>query len=165
MVKQAPAQDRGRAPEPAAPRHRLGRKLGLHRRKQRGIDNGLVLTAVNLAPVDDLADIEAVLEQISERPHAKAPAADGATVRAPPRLAPDSPPIEVLCQLADRAKLQIAGKDRTNGLSLGFDHKDLLVHRRIAERYRATDPNALALGGRDLVPHPLPNELAFELAK
>ena len=73
MVKQAPAQDRGRAPQPAAPRHRPGRKLGLHRRKQRGIDNGLVLTAVNLAPVDHLADIEAVLEQISERPDAKAP--------------------------------------------------------------------------------------------
>ena len=54
----------------------MGRKLGLHCLEQRGIDNGLVLTAMNLAPVDDLADVEAVLEQISERPHPKAPAAE-----------------------------------------------------------------------------------------
>jgi hypothetical protein len=46
-----------------APRHRLGRKLGLHRLKQRGIDNGLVLAAVNLASVDDLADVEVVLSR------------------------------------------------------------------------------------------------------
>jgi len=62
IVKEATAQDGGRAPQSAAPRHCLGRELGLHRLEQRGIENGLVLTAVNLAPVDHLADIEAVLE-------------------------------------------------------------------------------------------------------
>ena len=46
-----------------------------------GIENGLVLTTVNLAPVDHLADIEAVLEQMGERAHAKAAPADGAAVR------------------------------------------------------------------------------------
>src|SRR6516165_8994416 len=62
IVKEATAQDGGRAPYPAAPRHCLGCELGLHRLEQREIENGLVLTAVNLAPVDHLADIEAVLE-------------------------------------------------------------------------------------------------------
>src|SRR5262249_57423394 len=48
-----------------------------------------------------LADIEAVLEQMGERPHAKAPPADGPAVRQPPRLAANSPAIEILRQRAD----------------------------------------------------------------
>src|SRR5262249_37677620 len=76
-VKKPSAQNRGGAPQPAAARYRLGRKFALHRLKQRGFENGLMLRAVNLAPVDDLADIEAVLEQMGERAHAKALAADG----------------------------------------------------------------------------------------
>ena len=35
----------------------------------------------------------------------------------------------------------------------------------IAERDRAADPDALALGGRDLVAHPLADHLALELGK
>src|SRR6516164_4946887 len=73
IVEQAPAQQRGRAPQPAAPRARPGRKLGLHRREQRTIHNRRLFAAMDLAPVDHLADIEAVLEQMGERPHAKAP--------------------------------------------------------------------------------------------
>src|SRR5262249_44893182 len=83
----------------------------------------------------------------------------------PRRLAAKPPPIEILRQRADRAKLEIAGKDLANRLRLGCDHNDLLVHRRIAERHRAADPNAFALGGSDLVAHPLPDQLAFELGK
>jgi hypothetical protein len=49
--------------------------------------------------------------------------------------------------------------------NLGCDHKDLLVHDGIAERHRAADSKAFALGGRDLVAHPLPDQLAFELGK
>jgi hypothetical protein len=50
------------------------------RRKQRSIENGLVLTAVNVATVGHLADIEAVLEEMRERAYAKAASADGAAV-------------------------------------------------------------------------------------
>src|SRR6266446_7464078 len=164
-VKKAPAQDGGRAPQPAAPRARLGRKLGLHRREQGTIHNRRLFAAMDLAPVDNLADIEAVLEQMGERPHAKALPADGPAVRQPPRLAANSPPIEILRQRADGAKLEIARKDRANRRSLGWYHEDLLVHRRIAERHRAADPKAFALGGSDLVAHSLPDQLAFELGK
>src|SRR5215813_15071596 len=117
-VKKAPAQDGGRAPQPAAPRARLGRKLGLHRLEQGTIHNRRLFAAMDLATVDHLADIEAVLEQMGERPHAKAPPADGPAVRAPPRLAANSPAIEILRQRADGAKLEIARKDRANRLSL-----------------------------------------------
>ena len=68
-------------------------------------------------------------------------------------------------QRAHRAQLQIARKDRADRLGLGRDHHDLLVDRRIAERDRTPDPNALALGGRDLVAHPLPDQLPLELGK
>src|SRR5262249_30082396 len=55
LIKDAAAQQRGRALQAAAPRHRLGGKLGLHGLEQRGIENGLVLAAVNLTSVDHLA--------------------------------------------------------------------------------------------------------------
>src|SRR5262249_59893835 len=106
-----------------------------------------------------------VLEQMGERPHAKAPPTDGAAGRQPPRLAANSSAIEVLRQRAHGAKLEIARKDRANRLSLGCDHNDLLVHRRIAEWHRAADPNAFAFRSSDLVAHPLPDQLAFELGK
>src|SRR5262249_12342720 len=93
--------------------------------------------------------------QMGERPHAKAPPADGAAVRQPPRLAANSPAIEILRQRADGAKFEIARKDRANRRSLGWYHNDLLVHGRIAEWDRAADPNAFALRGSDLVAHPL----------
>src|SRR5262249_49391005 len=76
-VKKAPAQERGRAPQPAAPRARLGRKLGLHRREQGTIHNRRLFAAMDLATVDHLADIEAVLEQRG--------------ARAPPRPPPPAP--------------------------------------------------------------------------
>ena len=63
---------------------------------------------MDLATVDHLADIEAVLQQMRERPHAEAAATDGPAVRQPARLAANSPPIEVLRQRADGAKLQIS---------------------------------------------------------
>src|SRR5215467_3776469 len=120
---------------------------------------------MDLAPVDHLADIEAVLEQIRERPHAEAAPADGPAGRAPPRLAANSLPIEILRQRADGAKLEIPRKDRANRRSLGCDHNDLLVHGGIAERHGTSHPNAFALRGSDLVAHPLPDQLAFELGK
>ncbi len=81
LIKKAAGQEGGRAPQPAAPRHCLSSKLALHRVEQRGIENRLVLAAVNLASVNHLADIEAVLEQMRERAHAKTAPADSAAVR------------------------------------------------------------------------------------
>src|SRR5262249_61071217 len=81
-------------------------------------------------------------------PPPKPPPADRSAGRDPPRLAANSPPIEVLRQQAHGTKLQIARKDRANRRSLGCNHNDLFVHGRITERDWAADPNAFALGGR-----------------
>jgi hypothetical protein len=74
-------------------------------------------------------------------------------------------PIKLLGQRADGAKRQITGKNRANRRGLGRDYHDLLVHRRIAEGQRAADPKAFALGGGDLVAHPLADQFPFELGK
>src|SRR4051812_16827080 len=124
-----------------------------------------MLTAVNLAPIDDLANIEAVLEQMGERAYAKAGPTDAAAIRKLPTFAANLMPIKLLRQCANGAQRQIARKDRANRLGLGRDAHDLLLHRRIAKRNRTADPKAFALGGRDLVAHPLPDQLPFELGK
>src|SRR5262249_33360551 len=161
MVKQTPAQERGRAPQPAAPLHRLGRELSFYRLEQRGIENGLVLTVVNLAPVDHLADIEAVLEQMGECPHAS-------------RWSGRSTAAAACCEfLGDRDPAPARGRSqaRDSAQRSCEPPQPRLVpqrssfpppHSRVG---RAADPNAFALRGSDLVAHPLPDQLAFELSK
>jgi hypothetical protein len=122
-----------------------------------------VAARINLTSVDHLADVETVLEQISQRPHSERPPADAAAIREFPGLAAEAPAREVVGEHAERTKFQIPSKDRANRRGLGWDYHDLLVHRRIAERNRTSDP--FALGGRDLVAHPLSDQLAFELGK
>src|SRR5262249_29489464 len=99
-VKKAPAQELGRTPQPAAPRARgRGRESGAPPRGEGATPHRrLWSAAIALAREPPLADIEAVLEKRGERPHAKAPPADGAAVRQPPRLAANSPAIEILRQ-------------------------------------------------------------------
>ena len=134
-------------------------ELGLHRLKQRGIKNGLVLTAMNVATVDHLADIEAVLKQMRERADAEPPPADGPAGRQPAGLAANSAPVEVLRQRAHRAKLEIAGKDRANRFGLaaeaGFFPGIILylsywfpAHRRaaITSLFMAAVPISVVLG-------------------
>ena len=165
LVEHAAAQEGGRGSQPAPPLNRPSCKPRLHGREQRTIEDRFMITLVSLAAVDHLADVEAVLEQIGERPHPEAAVAGGATVRSLPRLAADAAPVEVGGQCPQRTQLKIMLKDGAHRLSLSRHHDDSLVHRRIAERDRASDPNAPALGGGDLVAHPLANHLALELGK
>src|SRR5262249_40593530 len=107
IVKKAPAQDGGRAPHPAAPRPRLGRQRVLHREKGVIPTSGRVSPAKAPAGEAPPADREGVLERGGGPPPPKPPPADGPAVRQPPRLAANSPAIEILRQRADGAKLEI----------------------------------------------------------
>src|SRR5260370_18161026 len=120
---------------------------------------------MDLATIDHLADVEPVLEEIGERAHPKADAPDDPSVGAAPHFGPDAAPVEILHQSPYRAELEIAGEDGTHGRGLLRDYDELLVDAGIAERNRTPDPDALALGGGDLVPHPLPDHLALELGE
>src|SRR5215211_5200659 len=165
LVKQSAGQEGGRAAQPATSLDRLRGKLGLHGLEQGTIEDRLVLATVNVTAVDHLADIEPVLEQMRERPHPERAPTDGAAIRALPRLAADAAPVEVVRQPTDRAKRKIALKDGADSRGFGRHHHDLLIHRRVAERDRPPDPDALAFGGRDLVAYPLPDQLPLELGK
>ena len=118
-----------------------------------------------LAPVHDLANVEAVVQQIGQRPSPKSAAADDAAGRELALLAADAVPVEFLRQGLHRAMREIAGEDLAHGFRLARQHDHALVHRRIAERHRPANPDALALGGRDLVAHPLADDLALELGE
>src|SRR3984893_18644164 len=109
------------------------------------------------------ADVEPVLEQMGERSHAEADPATLLAIAAAIDLGPDPLPIERREQSPQGAKLQIAGEDGAHHLRLLGHDLELLVDAAIAERHGSADPEALALGGRDLVAHPLADHLALEL--
>jgi hypothetical protein len=56
-------------------------------------------------------------------------------------------------------------EDGADRLRLFGHHDELLVDAAIAERNRAPEPDALALGGGNLVAHPLADHLALELGE
>src|SRR5207253_7263438 len=71
LVEEASGQKAGQAAQPTPPLARLGGKSGLRRLEQGPIKDRLVVAGMHLAAVDHLADVEAVLEQIGQRPHTK----------------------------------------------------------------------------------------------
>src|SRR6202045_3756529 len=150
VVEEAAGERSGRAPEPERPGDRAP---GLHGFEQIAGEDRLMLAAMHLASIDDLADVEPVLEQMGKRSDAEADAAPPAAIATAIDLGPDPLPIELREQSAQGAKLQIAGEDGADHLRLLGHDFELLVDAAIAERNRSADPEALALGGRDLVAH------------
>src|SRR5215211_4542898 len=161
VVEDAAGEDGGRALEPKLPCDGSGGKLGLYGCEQVTVEDRLVLAAMHLAPIDHLADVEPVLEQVREGADAEADTAPLAPVGKAVCLGPDAALIEDL----DRAERKIAREDRADGVRLRGHEDDLLVEAAIAERKRPTDPNAPALGGGDLVTRPLADHLALELGE
>ena len=61
--------------------------------------------------------------------------------------------------------VEIAAKDGPDLLCILLDDGELLAKALIAQGHGTADPDALALGGCDLVPHPLADHLALELGE
>src|SRR6476620_761474 len=98
-----------------------------------------------------------------ERPDHEARGLNRPAIREAPRLWPDALRFEGGGQSRNGAESQVIGKYLADEVSLlGYDLR-LLVDTAVAERDRPADPQPLAFGGRDLVPDPLPDDLAFEL--
>ena len=68
-------------------------------------------------------------------------------------------------QLVEAAELEIAPEDQPHPLGLLLDDDQLLVLAGIAQRHHAADPQALLLGGGDLVADALGGDLALELGE
>src|SRR5208337_4140950 len=133
--------------------------------KQLAIENWLLLSPVHLAAINDLADVESVLEQISQNSPAEADMTPNAAIGEAAFLGPDTAPVKLPDQGAQRAKFKVAYKDETDGPGLLRDDDGLLAGTSIAERGRPPGPDAFALEGRNLVAHALSNHLALELCE
>jgi len=114
-----------------------------------------MLSPVHLTAINDLADVESVLEQIGQRSYAEADMAPHATICEAAGLGPNTTPVKLPDQGAQRAKFQVACKDETDRVGLLGDDNGLLAETSIAERGRAADPDTFALGGRNLIAHAL----------
>jgi hypothetical protein len=90
-------------------------------------------------PIDNLADVEPVLEEMGKWPHAKANTAALAAVAAAIDLGPDAPPVELRNQSAHGAELEIEAEDGADRLCLLGHDFEFLVETVIAERHGFRD--------------------------
>jgi hypothetical protein len=88
VVEEAAGERSGRAPEPELPGNDIGGAPGLHGFEQIAGEDRLMLAAMHLASIDDLADVEPVLEQMGKRSDAEADAAAPAAIAAAIDLGP-----------------------------------------------------------------------------
>src|SRR6516165_1864815 len=165
IVEDAPGEDCRRAPEPQRPGSGTGSELRLHGFEQSFIHDGLVLSTVHLAAVDDFTDVEAVLQEMGQGADPEPYPTGGAAIGGCAPLGPNAAAIEIPHEGPYRAEFKISAKYRANRLGfIGHDNK-LLVDTGVAEGDRSTDPDSLAFRGRDLVPHPLSDQLSYELGE
>ena len=137
----------------------------MHGLKQLPFKDRLVSPLMGRPAINDFADVKAVLEQMSESAGPKTDAAPDPAADKPTRLRAETTPVEVLDQGANGAKLKIAGKEDANRSRFLRDQDNLLVGDPVTQRHRSANPDPLALGGGDLVPYPLADDLALELSE
>jgi hypothetical protein len=90
---------------------------------------------------------------------------DRAAVTAEAGFWPYSASMKILDQKPDRAEGKVAAKDGPDLLCVLLDDGELLAKALVAQGHGTADPDALALRGGDLVPHPLADHLALELGE
>src|SRR5260370_31173534 len=100
---------------------------------------------------------------MGQRSHHEMGRIDRAAVRTDPPPWPHAPSMKILDQQPDRTQREIAAEDGSNLLGLFLDDDELLGAALVTQRHRTADPDALALGRRDLVPHPLADHLPLDL--
>src|ERR1700736_1339442 len=127
------------------------------------IDHRRVFAGMELALVNDLAEIGAVLQHQVERAARERLAAHESPGSARPRLTFDPARFELRLQQADRTEFGIAAENQANGIRLAGEHHELVVLRSIPERRHPAHPHPLLLRGGDLVADALADDLALEL--
>ena len=140
-------------------------QLCLDSLEQVPVENGGLLALQDLTLEADLADIEAIAKEVRERTARKRNAADRLAGPQFTDLGDDAPLAQLGHQQVEAAELEVAAEDGPDPLGLGLVDGDLSVLGVIAERRHPSDPEPLALRGRDLVPDPLGGDLALELGK
>src|ERR1700758_3753119 len=121
VIKKAVDENGGRASQADLPINGVGGELCLHGLEHVVGQDRLMLAAIHLTPVMDLANVEPVLEQMGERPHAKPNPTTLLALPAPIDLGPAATPVEFREQSAHGAKFQIEGENGPDRLGL-FGH-------------------------------------------
>jgi hypothetical protein len=129
------------------------------------IEDRWMLARADLALEADLADVEAIAQEIGERASGEGDAADGAPIGEMADLGDDPVLTKVRQEEPDAAEVEVAPEDSADPLSLLLFDDQLLVPAHIPERHHAADPQPLALGGADLLADPLAGDLTLELGK
>ena len=124
-----------------------------------------MLSGIGRALVGDLAAIDPILKHLVQGATAEDLTAVYGAIGANALLAPDSRRRNLLLERANRFELQVALEDMSDSLSLVFVDDQLAVLHVVAEGRHAAHPHALLLGCGDLVAHPLPDHLPFELGE
>src|SRR5580704_2254436 len=154
IIEDATGQNGRRASELGPTTHCVFSEPGLHGLEQLPLNDRLMSTGMDRAAIGNLANVKAILEQMSKCAGPKADAAPYPAADKPSCLGADIAPVEVLDQGANGSKLEIAGKDCTDRHRFFRDRDNLLVGDPVAQRHRSADPDPLALGRGDLVTDP-----------
>src|SRR5437667_4202176 len=102
---------------------------------------------------------------MGERPARERDAAYGLPGLERPHVGDDASLSQFGHEQIEAAELEVAAEDGSDRLCFRLTDRNPAILRVIAERCHAADPEALALGGGDLVPDALGGVLALELGK
>src|SRR5215475_7915208 len=144
----------------------MGSLLGqspLHGLKQLAVDQRRLRARADLIFIENLADVEAIAQEVEQGALREGHAAARAAVRQLADLCLDIALAKLEHQPVDAAEREIPTKDRADPLSLLFDDGELAILECISQRHHSADPQALALGGRYLVATALRGDLSLEL--
>src|SRR5262249_52165075 len=146
----------------------MGSLLGqspLHGRKQLAVDQWWLRARADLTFIENLADVEAIAQEVEQGALREGHAAARAAVRQLADLCSHIALAKLEHQPVDTAEREIPTKDRADPLSLLFDDGELAILEFVSQRHHSADPEPLALGSRYFVANALGGDFPLELRK
>jgi hypothetical protein len=143
----------------------MSRQLLLNGLEQGSVQDRRLLSGQDLIPVSDLANKEAVPEEVGEGSSAEWDASAGLARAEGPRPGADVFGPEVPDEFVSAGYLEISAKDHPDPFGLVLHDGKLAVLQLIAKGEEASHPQPFALGGSNLVPDALGGDLPLELGK
>src|ERR1700734_2461407 len=121
----------------------LLRQLGLNGLKQLVVDDGFLFPLQDLALEGNLADIEAIAQQVGERTAGKGNAADLFSRSKIPNLCDDPSLAQIGHEQVEAAELDVTAEDCSDPVGLGLVDGYPSILRVVTERGHPADPQPL----------------------
>ena len=165
IVNQKTREKRFRFLPGSRPMGPLFGQFGLDGLEQRSLEQRRLRSGQDLALECHLADIEPVAQHIEQWALGERNAAPDGAARELANFGGQPFRSEIGDQAIDAAQFKVALENEADGSCFVRVDGELAVAQRIPERNHASDPQALAFGGGDLVADALGRDLAFELGE